>query len=150
MHAHCGSSLGLRSSHSHPHVSCARWVISSTYPFISSPYLFISFIFLLFLLPYTFYFLDVVDKFPAYFRWGLWHPPPQRTRPPQVMSPTTTSSQRLCRIHPWVLGRATVPCWFRLWWRHHRQDAAWRVPKTSRSLSRRRFVALSVVVRQSC
>ena len=32
------------------------------------PYLFISLIFLLFLLPYTFYFLNVVDKYPAYFR----------------------------------------------------------------------------------
>ena len=33
-------------------------------------YLFISLIFLLFLLPYTFYFLDVVDNMPAHFRWG--------------------------------------------------------------------------------
>ena len=31
-------------------------------------YLFISLIFLLFLLPYTFYFLDVVDNKPAHFR----------------------------------------------------------------------------------
>ena len=31
-------------------------------------FLFISLIFLFFLLPYTFYFLDVVDKYPAYFR----------------------------------------------------------------------------------
>ena len=33
-------------------------------------YLFISLIFLLFLLLYTFYFLDVVDNKPAHFRWG--------------------------------------------------------------------------------
>ena len=37
MHAHCGSSLSLRSAHGHPHVSCARWVISSTSPFTLSP-----------------------------------------------------------------------------------------------------------------
>ena len=39
MYAHCGSSLGLRSSHSHLHVSCALWallLISSTSPFTSS------------------------------------------------------------------------------------------------------------------
>ena len=49
----------------------------------------------------------------------------------------------LCRIHPGVLGRAAVPQWLRLRWRHHRQDAPWRVPKTSRSLCRR----LSVIER---
>ena len=42
MIAHCLAqadlSLSLRSSHGHPHVSCARWVISSTSPFISSPF----------------------------------------------------------------------------------------------------------------
>ena len=37
-----------------------------SFRFIS--YLFISLIFLLFLLPYTFYFLDVVDNKPAHFR----------------------------------------------------------------------------------
>ena len=40
MHAHFGSSLSLRSSHSHLHVSRARWallLISSTSPFTSSP-----------------------------------------------------------------------------------------------------------------
>ena len=40
MHAHCGSSLSLRSSHGHLHVSCVRWallLISSISPFISSP-----------------------------------------------------------------------------------------------------------------
>ena len=37
-----------------------------------------------------------------------------RITPPQVMSPTTTSSQRLCRIHPGVLERAAVPQWLRL------------------------------------
>ena len=38
MHGHCGSSLSLRSPHRHPHVSCARGVISSTSPFTSSPF----------------------------------------------------------------------------------------------------------------
>ena len=40
MHAHCGLSLSLRSSHGHLHVSCVRWallLISSTSPFTSSP-----------------------------------------------------------------------------------------------------------------
>ena len=40
MHAHCGSSLSLFSSHSHLHVSCALWallLISLTTPFTSSP-----------------------------------------------------------------------------------------------------------------
>ena len=39
MYAHFGSSLSLRSSHSHLHVSCVRWallLISSTSPFTSS------------------------------------------------------------------------------------------------------------------
>ena len=36
-HAHCGSSLSLRSSHGHPHVSCARRMTSSTSPRTSSP-----------------------------------------------------------------------------------------------------------------
>ena len=45
--------------------------------------------------------------------------------------------------------RASSPSqWLRLRWRHHRQDAPWCVPKTSRSLWRRPVV-LSVVVSQS-
>ena len=51
-------SLCLHSSHSHPHVS----------------YLFISLIFLLFLLPVNFIFQDVVDNKPAHFRWGAGPP----------------------------------------------------------------------------
>ena len=39
--------------------------------------------------------------------------------------------------------------WLRLRWRHYRQDAPWCVPKTCRSLWRRRPVVLSVVVGQS-
>ena len=62
-------------------------------------YLFTTLIFLLFLLPYTFYFLDVVDYNHPRFRWGagstrtIW-------TPPQVMSPTTTSSRRLMSSTP--------------------------------------------------
>ena len=55
----------------------------------------------------------------------------------------------LCRIHPRVHQRAAVPRWLRQRWRHHRQDAPWRAPKTSRSLWRRRPVVLSVVVSQT-
>ena len=51
-------------------------------------------LFLLFLLLDTFNFHDVVDKYPARFRWGPWHPGREQSLP-QVMSPTTTSSQRL-------------------------------------------------------
>ena len=36
-------------------------------------FLFISLISLLFLQPDTFNFLNVVDKYPAHFRWGPWH-----------------------------------------------------------------------------
>ena len=56
----------------------------------------------------------------------------------------------LCRVRPGVLDRATVPWRLRLRWRHHRQGALWCLPKTSRSLWRRRPIVLSVVVvRQS-
>ena len=64
-----------------------------------------------------------------------WVPRTRRT-PPQVMSPTTTG----------VCDRATVPCRRRLRWHHHRSDAPQCVPKTSRSLWRRKPVVLSVVI----
>ena len=60
--------LSRRSSHSHPHVSCAL-LISSTSPFTS--FLIISLIILLFLLPDIFNFLNVVDQYPAYFAEDL-------------------------------------------------------------------------------
>ena len=41
-------------------------------------FLIISLITLLFLMPYTFNFHDVVDKCPAYFRSGPWHPGRER------------------------------------------------------------------------
>ena len=72
MHAHCGSSLSLHSSHGHLHVSCALWVL------LLISFLIISLINLLFLVPDIFNFLDVVDKYPAYFRWGPWHPGRER------------------------------------------------------------------------
>ena len=48
--------------------------------------------------------------------WATW---PIRT-PPQVLSPTTTSSRRLI---PGVIDRTMVPWRLRLRWRHHRSDA---------------------------
>ena len=45
---------------------------------------FISLIFLLFLLPYTLYFLDVVDNKPAHFRWGAG--PLDKKTPPHKLS----------------------------------------------------------------
>ena len=53
-------------------VSVASDLFDFSLHFIS--FLIISLITLLFLLPDTFTFLNVVDKYPAYFRWGLWHP----------------------------------------------------------------------------
>ena len=41
-------------------------------------FIIISLITLLFLLPDTFNFHDVVDKYPAHFRWGPWHPGRER------------------------------------------------------------------------
>ena len=59
----------------------------------------ISLIILLFLLPDTFNFHDVVDKYPAHFRLRTLTPWP-RTFLPQFVSPTTTSSQRLVTNTP--------------------------------------------------
>ena len=108
----------------------------------------ISLMTLLVLLSHTFNLHDVVEKYPAYFRWGPWHPGRERAshrlwaqRPPHYRGS--------CRIHPGVLERAAVPWWLLLRWGHHRSDAPWCVPKTSRSLWRRRPVVLSVVVSQS-
>ena len=103
----------------------------------------ISLITLLFLLPDTFNFHDVEDKYPAYFRWGPWHLGRERASH-WLWAQRPLHHRGICRIHPGVLGRATVPWWLQLRWRHHRQDAPWRVPKTS--LWRRRPVVLSVVV----
>ena len=58
-------------------------------------FLIVSLIFLLFLLPDTFNFLNVVDTYPAYFRWGPWHPGRER------------SSHRPC-TQKWV---ATTRAW---------------------------------------
>ena len=74
MHAHCGSSLSLRSTHRHTHVSCARWVISSTSPFTSSPIsssLLSSCSSCCLTLSTS---LNVVDSKPAHFRWGAGRP----------------------------------------------------------------------------
>ena len=73
-----GSSLSLRSSHGHLHDSCVLWallLISSTssihfnlLPHHLSDHPAVSYC------PDTFNFLSVLDKYPAYFRWGPWHP----------------------------------------------------------------------------
>ena len=52
----------------------------------------------------------------------------------------------LCRVQSGVRNRATVPRRLGLRRRRYRSDALQRVPKTSRSLSRRRPVVRSVVV----
>ena len=55
---------------SHAHV----WVTLFDLSIYLTSYLFISFIFLHFLLLLTFYFLDVVDYNHAHFRWGAGYP----------------------------------------------------------------------------
>ena len=62
------------SFHRHRHVSCARWVTLFDFSVHFTSYLFISFIFLHFLLPFTFYFPDVVENNHAHFRWGVGSP----------------------------------------------------------------------------
>ena len=57
-------------------VSVASDLFDLSFNFIS--FLIISLITLLFLLPDIFNFLNVVDKYPAYFRWGPWHPDRER------------------------------------------------------------------------
>ena len=101
-----------------------------------------------FLLTINFIFDDVVDKFPVHTRWwGPWHSGRERASH-RLWAQRPLHHGGFCRIHPGVLGRAAVPKWLRLRWRHHRQDAPWCVPKASRSLWRR-LVVLSVVVSQS-
>ena len=67
MHTHCGSFCALF-THRHRHVSCAHWV---TFFDLSTHFIYFL---LLFLLLYTFYFLDVVDNKPMHFRWGAGPP----------------------------------------------------------------------------
>ena len=107
--------------------------------------LFISFIFLHFLLPFTFLFLDVVDCNHAHCRWGAGSPGLQELLH-RLWAQRPLHHSFLCRVHPGVRDRATVPWRLRLRWHHHRSDAPQCVPKTSRSLWRRRPVVLSVVV----
>ena len=62
----------LCSSHSHRHVSCARWVTPFDLSIFFTSYLFILFIFLHSLLLFTFYL--VVDYNHVHFRWGAGPP----------------------------------------------------------------------------
>ena len=127
-------------------VSVASDLFDFSLHFIS--FLIISLITSLFLLPDIFNFPNVVDKYPAYFRWGPWHPGRERFLH-KLRAQRPLHYRGLCRIHPGVLRRAADPWWLRLRWRHHRSDAPSCVLKTSRSLWRRRPVVLSVVVSQS-
>ena len=127
-------------------VSVASDLFDFSIHFIS--FLIISLITLLFLLPDTFNFLNVVNKYPAHIRWLPWHPGRERASH-RLWAQRPLHHRGLCRVHPGVLGRTAVLWWLRLRWRHHRQDAPWCVPKASRSLWRRRPVAHFVVVSQS-
>ena len=107
--------------------------------------LFIPFIFLHILLHYTFYFLDVVDYNHAHCRWGVGSPGLQVLLH-KLRAQRLLPHRDLCRVHPGVRNRATVPRRLGLRRRRYRSDALQRVPKTSRSLCRRRLVGGSVVV----
>ena len=103
MYTHCLAQVWVsNSSHSHLHDSCVLWallLISSTSPLTSS---LSSLITLLFLLPDTFNFHDVVDKYPAYFRWGPWHLGRERasyTETTKWSSKRTTSLTKCAKQH---------------------------------------------------
>ena len=74
-----------------------------------------------------------------------WVTRTERT-PPQVTSPTTTSSQRLMSSSPRSPWPSNGSLKTSTTMTYHRSDAPQCVPKTSRSLWRRRPVVLSVVV----
>ena len=134
------------SSHRHRHVSCARWVtLSSTSPFTSLPISSSLSSSCTSYCRFTFYFLDVVDYNHAHCRWGPGSPG-QKELLHRLWAQRPLHHGGLCRVHPGVFKRATVQRRLRPRWHHHRSDAPQRVPKTSRSLRRRRPVVLSVVV----
>ena len=149
MHGHClaqaGSSLSLHSSHSHPHVSCARWVTSSTSPFTSSPISssLLSSCSSCCLTPSTSLMSWITSPRTSAEELG---PLAKKELLHRLWAQRPLHHGGLCRVHPGVLKRATVPWRLRLRWHHHRSDAPQCVPKTSRSLWRRRPVVLSVVV----
>ena len=101
-----------------------------------------------FLLPVNFIFQDVVDNSPVQLRWGPWHPGRVRASH-RLWAQRLPHHGSLWTLHPEILGGAAVLQWLRLRWRHHRHGAVWRMPKTSRSLWKRRLVVLSVVVNES-
>ena len=70
--------------------------------------LFISLIFLLLLLPCTFYFLDVVDNKPAHFRWELGTLA-EKNSSTGYWAQRPLHHRGVCRVHPGVLKQAAVP-----------------------------------------
>ena len=130
----------------HAHASSVVSVVPDLFD-ISIHFFFISPITLLFLLLDAFNFHEVVDKYPAYSCLGPWLSGRERASH-RLWAQRPLPHRGLCRIHPGVFGRATVPCWLRLRWRHHGQDAPQCVPKTSRPLWIRRLVVQYVVVSQ--
>ena len=144
MYAHCGSSLSLRSSTSHLHVSCALWallLISSTSPFTSS-------------LPSSSLLSPCCSCCPtsstSLMSWINTLRTSAEDHGTLAKNDSSTGYQPNDHFitEAGVFKRAAVPWWLRLRWRHHRSDAPQCVPKTSRSLWRRRLVVLSVVVSQ--
>ena len=109
------SSLCLHSSQSHLHVSCARWVTFLTSPFTSSP---------------------ISSSLPSSCSSCCFTP--STSLMSWITSPRTSAEELgplaeqnsftgydwgLCRVHPGVLKRATVPWRLRLRWYYHRSDA---------------------------
>ena len=120
-----GSTLSLRSSHSHHHVSCAVSVASDLFDFSLHfiSFLIISLSTLLFLLP---------DNFNFLLLWLKTLRTSAEDFGTMAKNNTSTSyePQRpldyrgLCRIHPGVRWRAAVAWWLRLRWRHHRSASS--------------------------
>ena len=146
--AHCIGSRLMVATHPHFthmfHVSSVVSVASDLFD-LSTHFLSFFIIFpitLLFLLPDVFNFHDVVDKYTAYSCWGPWHSGRERTSH-RLWAQRPLHQRGLCGIHPGVSGEQQYPDDFDF------DDAPRRVPKTSRSIWRRRPVVMSVVVSQS-
>ena len=134
----------LSSSHRHRHVSCARWLLHLLH-FFSLHLLVSACIYCCFSLSISLMSWITITRTSGE-ELGL----PVKQTPPQVFCAQRPFHHGgLCRSHPGVFDRSMVPWRLRLRWHHHRSDVLQCVPKTNRSLSRRRLVVLSVVVNES-
>ena len=112
------------------HVSFVASVVSDLFDISNHffPFLIISLITLLFLLPDTFNFHDVVDKYPAYSWWGPWHSGRER------------ASHRFRRCSRWsyIAKQCTVVGWLRRVHLPHRERSRHALHHPGRIDSRRK------------